>query len=138
MESILIIKIEFAILLLKNNNYTIMSAQPNTDFYWRHATMNHEIAYNADFIPPLTRFDGFIHSWLPGSQGLRPSSFPDNVTPVFRSDKGKEIKNNPKWSTFSYDTCDVDKHHFYWISSEEDAKNFLYHHYPEVYKKINI
>jgi hypothetical protein len=115
-----------------------MSANQNTDFYWRHATMNPDITYIDGFFPPLSRLNGFIYSWLPGSQGLRPSSFPDNVTPVFRSDNGKEIKNNPKWSTFSYDTCDVDKHNYYWVSSEEEAKEFLCIHYPEVYKKLNI
>lgn len=119
-----------------------MSANQNTNFYWRHATMNPSITYTYkdinDFIPPLTRLDGFINGWLPGSQGLRPSSFPENVTPFFLSDNGKEIKKNPKCSAFSFDTCDVDKHNFYWISTEEDAQNFIFLHYPEVYKELNI
>jgi hypothetical protein len=113
----------------------------STNFYWRHATMNSVIKYDYkcldDFIPPLTRLDGFIHSWLPGAQGLRPFSSPDDVTPIFRSDNGKEIKNNPKWNAFSYDTCDVDKHHFYWLSSEEDAKDFLYKYFNEIFMKYS-
>lgn len=114
-------------------------------FYWRHATMNPNIEYaksnvhEIDFIPPRSRIDGFIVGWLPGSQGLRPSSFPDHVTPIFSSTIMEKIYEMDAWKKFSFQTTDCDQHNFYWLSSEEEAKEFLYINYPEIYEEtLNV
>ena len=124
-----------------------------SSFTWRHATMNPKVQYAisnqnyaknsyvpeaftmTSFIPPRSRMDGFIVGWLPGSQGLRPSSFPVHVTPIFSSTIMEQIYEMDAWKQFSFDTTDCDQHNFYWISSEEDAKLFLSEKYPAIYEE---
>jgi hypothetical protein len=101
------------------------------DFTWRHATISEGVNYNT-FFPvagPFNSFNGLISGWGKAEDGMYPSSYPSQASAIF----GGCIESNERKQY--YEKNEKDEYNFYWIITEDEAKEFLSKNYNSIYKQ---
>jgi hypothetical protein len=82
-------------------------------FYYRHLTIRPDFHY-PDGYEPHSLLDGRIAYWQSGEFGLRATSTPANVSPVFRSN-----------SIMSYKSSEYDpRYHYNWPKPDSEYAKF--------------